>query len=220
MLSPDGRIVPSTVWYGEGGPGKRKRRRYASEKEAFKGERELSNKFFMASKGEGHYETESDSPLFKALGIERFALMLGKDDDTAADTGFTIEKSGSVWKVFYDGTVWGTAKTWDDVHSVIAHILLYVGDIASKGPKTLKEFIAPYSWADKDGVKTLLNNGKTTGITVKPGPGGFFCHYNDSFYPEDVFPSLEEAQTEAMLHCAGGEFYSMMGNITIQYDGK
>ncbi|MDR2343514.1 MAG: hypothetical protein LBD86_03175, partial [Spirochaetaceae bacterium] len=34
MLSPDGRIVPSTVWYGEGGPGKRKRRRYASEKEA------------------------------------------------------------------------------------------------------------------------------------------------------------------------------------------
>jgi hypothetical protein len=216
MLSPNGRIVPSIVWYGEGGPN-REKRRYTSEEAALKKEMEQVSGWFVRKERENYnYVPEVSRPVFKQISRDRFTVA-EKSGKTEVDTGFTVEKSGDVWRVLYDGVVWGITKEWENVYTVVGHIFLYTGEMIAKGPNILKEFIASYTWEDRDGSKILLNKGKPTGVTVRPGPGGFHCYYRDGdACPEDIFPSLEEAQIEAKLRYTGAEFRSIMGNIIIE----
>jgi hypothetical protein len=51
----------------------------------------------------------------------------------------------------YDGAVWGTAKEWENVYTVVGHIFLYTGEMIAKGPNILKEFTASYTREDRDG---------------------------------------------------------------------
>jgi hypothetical protein len=137
-------------------------------------------------------------------------------DNTEVDTGFIIEKSGGEWKILYDGEVWAAAKTWDDVYSVMSNINLYIADIISKGPNALKEFTAYYKWKDndKDKSKILFDGGTDTGFVIQSIGGDFLCYQNGACLNE-VFPTVEAAQTEAKLRYTVDKFDSMMRQIGI-----
>ena len=220
MLSPDGRIVPSEVWYAEGGPYDRSRRSYATEEAALQEEKERIVRWFMHSQQEQyHYVPRIIKPVFKKTDTDRLGFFMGEGEE-GVDTGFRFEKSGekNTWNVCYDGEVWAVAKEWDALYSVMAHILLYVGPILAKGPSALREFTARYAWRDQDAAKSLFDQGNPTGFVIRPaGRGGFFCHYRaDS--PGEVFPTLAEAQIEAKLRYTKERFDSLMNSLDSEAD--
>jgi hypothetical protein len=219
MLSPDGRIVSSIVWYGEGGPEEDNpgKRRYDLEETALTEELERIDRWFYSSPEGADYFPDTVRPAYKPVSKDCFMYIL-EYNDAQIDTGFTIEKSDEGWNILYDGAVWGVSKTWDNVYSVMNHIKYYIGDIISKGRTAFKEFIAYYTWKDNDESKLLFDHGKATGVFVKPGPGGFFCHYDGNTGPEDVFPTLLEAKIEATLRYTGDKFQSLIDDITIEPD--
>jgi hypothetical protein len=183
MLSPDGRIVPSIVWYGEGGPDQTKRRRYTSPEAALEGELEIIQQWTDEEEEEDEEDEESLPSeyhtfklIFKAIDIGHFAILLGENERTGVDTGFTAKKSEEgPWQVWYDGAVWGVAKEWNQVHAVMVHIELYVGAIIGKGPKALKDFIAPFSWQAQDQSWVLLDHGRPSGFIVRPSGSNYLC---------------------------------------------
>jgi hypothetical protein len=215
MLSPDGRVVPSTVWYGEGGPYHAGKRGYALEEEAVAKELDMISNWFAETDTEtegedSEYVPESTGIGYKPITGERLAVVMlikREDGETETDTGFSVEKSGDEWNIIYDGQVWGRKKQWSDVQSMMSHVDLWVGDIIKEGPEALKEIIDRYSWSDRDAAKALFDGEKNTGVVVKSAYGGFVCYFND-FCPEDVFPAMEEAQIEATLRYTRDEYCS------------
>jgi hypothetical protein len=208
MLSPDGRVVPSTVWYGEGGPRHEGKRCYALEDEALNKEFAMMRDWFAETDAETEDEDEDSEYIPEETGIGykpveggRLAVVMlieREDEEIEEFTGFTVEKSGDEWNVIYDGLVWGRNKKWSEVQSMMSHIDFCVGDILLNGPEALKEIIDRYSWTDRGTETALFDDEKNTGVVVKPAYGGFVCYFND-FCPEDVFPTMEEAQIEAVL---------------------
>jgi hypothetical protein len=214
-LSADGRILPSTMWYAKGslGDDDGTTRSYVSRRAALQGEQERISKWYISyEKEKNHFIPQKLTPVIKKAGDDFFKILIKED---AIDTGFTVEKSDNSWNFFYDGAVWGNAKTWDDTITVMGHIIFYAGSLLCKGPKALKEFIARYTWKDGNKIKTLFDDGKKTGFVVQPGYGGFICSHNGSS-PEEVFPTMEEAQIEAKLRYTKEKFDSLMGQLAIE----
>jgi hypothetical protein len=208
MLSPEGRVVPSAVWHGEGGPGNAERRSYAREKTALEEElNRVTN--WLAETGDDAEDEDADSGDvpettgigYKPISDDRLAVVFfvnREDEEIEEDTGFTVEKAGTKWNVVYDGAVWGKRKKWSEVQAMMSHIDFYIGDIILKGPEALKEIVDRYSWSDRDTAKALFEDEEDTGVVVKPAYGGFVCYFG-VFCPEEVFPTMEEAQIEAVL---------------------
>jgi hypothetical protein len=230
MLAPGGRIVPSAVWYGEGWleDNPLKKRRYFSEESALEGELKLITERLGGSMEETDSIEAARYPAYRAISKDRFAYVLEIEaaeadsdeiDDVEVDTGFTVEKSGDEWKILYDGEVWASAKTWDDVYSVMSNINLYVADIISKGPNALKGFTAYYKWKDndRDKSKILFDGGTDTGFVIQSIGGDFLCYQNGACLNE-IFPTMEAAQTEAKLRYTVEKFDSMMRQIGVGGD--
>jgi hypothetical protein len=217
MLSPDGRVVPSVVWYAEGGPVKTEKRCYVEETTAVETELDMISKWYVAGdieNEESDYELETTCIGYKPIGMDCLAVIITvatEDEQTDVDTGFTIAKSGDEWKIFYDGAVWGKGKKWSDVTSMMTHIKRHVGEIMMRGPEALKDFIAPYYWEGTNKSKALFDDGEKTELVVQSGYGGFICSFN-GFCPEDVFPTLEEAQIEAILRYTMDKYNLSMDN--------
>jgi hypothetical protein len=212
MLSPDGRIVPSVVWYGEGGPGQTRKRRYPTEGAALNGELNLMerwNKELEAEAGIVSVESRPFNLIFKASGKDCFTVMLGEDENDGVDTGFTVKKSeAEEWTLWYDGAVWTAAKEWEDVFAAIVRIRLHAGLIIERGPAALKDFTASFSWRDKARSSILLDRGKPTGFIIRPSGGGFFCYHHET--PEEILPTKEAAQRETVIRYAGEKFNTLI----------
>jgi hypothetical protein len=222
LLSPEGRVVPSEVWYGEGGPGNAERRSYALEKTALEEELNRVSAWLTETgddtedEDEDEDEDSGDIPEitgigYKPLDRDRLAVVFivrREDGATEEDTGFTVEKAEAKWKLVYDGAVWGNNKRWNEVQAMMSHIDFYIGDILLQGPGVLKEIVDRYSWSDRDTEKALFEDEKDTGVVVKPEYGGFVCYFND-FCPEEIFPTVEEAQIEAVLRYTRDEYSSL-----------
>jgi hypothetical protein len=213
MLSPDGRIVSSVVWYGEGGPKDIPgNRAYVSEEAALERELELAGKWIVDSEvesdGESDYIAETFQPGLRSAGRDRYAVILGSGN-TEIDTGFIFEKSDDGWNILYDGVVWAAAQDWDDANNAMNHIKSHTIDILSKGPNALKEFTAQYTWKDKCASKELFDNGKATGAVVQPAAGGFLCYYKGNC-SEEIFPTMEAAQAETKLRYTEDKFKLLM----------
>jgi hypothetical protein len=212
MLSPDGRIVSSVVWYGEGGPEDIPvKRGYVTEEAALEKERELAGRWILDSEAESEYVSETFQSSHKPIGKDRFAAVLIKGN-AEIDTGFIFEKSDDRWNILYDGAVWASAKDWDEANSVMEHIKSYIIDILSKGPKALKEFTARYTWEDKGTSKMLLDNGVATSALIQPVSRSFLCYYKGDC-SEEIFPTMEAAQAEAQLRYTGAQFESLMKQV-------
>jgi hypothetical protein len=216
-LTPDGRIVPAIIWYGEGGPaGSPEKRPYPSEKAALEGELALVKKWHFDLMNIKNVVSEIRLPAYKPIDADRFAYIM-EIESVQVDTGFTIEKSGDEWKIIYDGDQWGAAKTWDEIYSIMSHIKLYLDDILAKGPTALKEFIAPYAWETRGAAKVLLDQGKATGAVIQPFGSNFLCSYNNLCLDE-IFPTLEAAQTELKVRYTLDKFDNLMDQIIIEED--
>jgi hypothetical protein len=216
MLSPEGRIVSSVVWYGEGGPEDSPvKRAYISEEAALEKELEMAGRWIIDSEvesnGESDYVSETFHSGHKPIGKDRFAAVL-ISGSAEIDTGFIFDKSDDGWNILYDGAVWAAAKDWDAANAAMNHIKSYIIDILSKGPNALKEFTARYAWKDKGASKALLDNGTETSAFIQPASGGFFCYYNGDC-SEEIFPTMEEAQAEAQLRYTGDKFESLMEQV-------
>jgi hypothetical protein len=212
MLSFDGRIVSSVVWYGEGGPEDIPvNRGYVTEEAALEKELKLAGRWISDSEAESDYVSETFQSGHKPIGKDRFAAVL-INRNAEIDTGFIFEKSDEGWNILYDGAVWAAAKDWDEANSVMNHIKSYIVDILSKGPNALKEFTAPYTWENKGTSKMLLDNGVATSAVIQPVSRGFLCYYKGDC-SEEIFPTMEAAQAEAQLCYTGAKFKSLMEQV-------
>jgi hypothetical protein len=198
MLSPEGRVVPSTVWYATGSMADDDgtTRSYVTEEAALQGENERIYKWFVSYEEEkNHFVPQKITPVLRGAGRDFFKIVISESE---VDTGFTVEKPDHGWNFIYDGIVWGNAETWSDTITVMGHIVFHLGDLLYKGPEALKEFTAQYIWKDRDGAPALFDDDQETGFVIQPGYGGFICSLNGSG-SEKVFPTMEEAQIEAKL---------------------